>query len=341
MPGQDDSLGQWRSSGGQQPNFIGSHLGDRYQIEAEIGRGGMGVVFKALDPILDRHVAVKLIPPALMSPESEERFMREARIVARMEHPSIVSIYDFGRHEGMLFYVMPLLEGSTLRQCLRKRAMNLGEVVDTAIQVSRALEYSHSLGVIHRDIKPENIMLLPGSTVDVKVMDFGLALHAAENRMTKTEMLVGTMAYLSPEQVGGSEVDVRSDLYSLGAVIYEALSGNPPFLGEIQSILYRIVHEAPESLSTRGADVDEELDSLVLACLKKDPAQRPQSAGEVADALERYRGRIRDSERLKSVIRCGVRSDAQRFRCTADERSSAIHLAASAGPTTTITTAAT
>ncbi|MGB5879989.1 MAG: serine/threonine-protein kinase, partial [Thermoanaerobaculia bacterium] len=206
--------------------MIGEKLSERYEIVSELGRGGMGVVYRARDPLLNREVAVKVIAPELLTPETEQRFQTEAQVVAQMDHPSIVTIHDFGRHEGSLFFVMPIVEGESLRHFMREKGLTLGTVLDVAIAAAEALDYSHSRGVIHRDIKPENLMvsLEEAGRVRLRIMDFGLARGTNVSSLTKTGMLVGTMSYISPEQVmGGEEVDGRSDLYSLGCVLYECL----------------------------------------------------------------------------------------------------------------------
>ncbi len=174
----------------------------------------MGVVYRAKDPLLNREVAVKLISSTELSPDIEGRFQREAQIVAQMDHPAIVPIYDFGSHEGSLFFVMPIVSGTTLLRLIRDQSLLLGDVVDIGIQVADALEYSHSRGVVHRDIKPANIMVTreEGGTVRVRVMDFGLARADSESRLTKTGTLIGTMAYLSPEQISSRAFDTRSDI---------------------------------------------------------------------------------------------------------------------------------
>jgi serine/threonine protein kinase len=220
-----------------------------------------------------------------------------------MDHPAIVSIYDFGSHEGSLFFVMPLVQGTNLRAFLREDSV-LGEVLDIGIQIAEALEYSHARGVVHRDIKPENIMVSreEGSGVRVRVMDFGLARAANESRLTKTGTLVGTLCYLSPEQVMAKETDGRSDIYALGTVLYECVVGEPPFSGEAQSVLYRIVHEFPPAPRSFGAAIDEDFEQVMLTCLAKEPAKRPQRAGEVADSLKRYRSRLHESDRARSIV---------------------------------------
>lgn len=285
--------------------MIGQKLSNRYEILSELGRGGMGVVYKAHDPLLNREVAIKLIPPSMLSPEGEQRFQREAQLVGQMDNPAIVPIYDLGKHENSLFFVMPVVQGTNLRGFIRDQALTLGEVIDMGIQVAEALDYSHTRGVIHRDIKPENIMVSreEGSRVRVRIMDFGLAKAATESRITKTGTIAGTLAYLSPEQVVSSAaVDNRSDIYSLGTVLYECLTGEPPFSGELQSILYRIVHEIPQPPRSMGAAISEELEEVVLSCIAKEPAKRPHRAGEVAEALRHAQSRLHDSDLNKSVL---------------------------------------
>jgi serine/threonine-protein kinase len=282
--------------------MLGTRLADRYEIISELGRGGMGVVYRARDPRLNRDVAVKLIPPSQLSPESEQRFQREAQLVAQMDHPSIVPIYDFGRHEDALYFVMALVQGSNLRAFLRQDSQ-LGDIVDIGIQVAEALDYSHARGVVHRDIKPENIMVAreDGRGVRVRVMDFGLARAQSESRMTRTGTLMGTLGYLSPEQITGHGLDGRSDIYALGTVLYECVVGEAPFSGEAQAVVYRIVHEFPQAPRARGAAIDEALDSIVMECLRKEAARRPQRAGDVAEALKRYRIGLRESDRSRPV----------------------------------------
>src|SRR5262249_43351166 len=178
------------------------------------------------------------------------------------------------------------------------------DVIDIGIQVADALDYSHARGVVHRDIKPANIMVTreDGSGVRVRVMDFGLAHAVSESRLTKTGTLIGTVAYLSPEQVGARAFDARSDIYSLGIVLYECLVGDPPFTGELQSILYRIVHEIPQAPRALGIEIPEELQDHILRCLEKDPARRPQKAGQVSDALKRHRASLGSEEFRMSVV---------------------------------------
>ena len=238
--------------------MIGQRLSNRYDIKSELGRGGMGVVYRAADPLLNRDVAIKLIPPTLLNPDTEQRFQREAQLVAQMDHPAVVPIFDYGKHEGSLFFVMPVVEGTNLRWFQRDGTLTLGEVIDIGVQVAEALEYSHSRNVTHRDIKPENIMVVreDSNRLRVRIMDFGLARGAAESKITKTGTIAGTLSYMSPEQVAAGGIDHRTDIYSLGTVLYECLTGEPPFSGELQSILYRIVHEIPQAPRAMGADIN-------------------------------------------------------------------------------------
>ncbi len=273
----------------------------------------MGVVYRAKDPLLNREVAVKLVSSTDLTADLEERFQREAQLVAQMDHPAIVPIYDLGRHEGSLFFVMPVVSGTNLLRLLRDQSLRLGDVVDIGIQVADALDYSHSRGVVHRDIKPANIMVTreDGAAVRVRVMDFGLAHATTESRLTKTGTLVGTVAYLSPEQVSSRAFDGRSDVYSLGVVLYECLVGEPPFTGEVQSILYRIVHEIPQPPRNLGAEIREELQDIVLRCLEKDPTRRPAKAGQVSEALRRHRSSLHSDEFRMSIVSSASRTLAR------------------------------
>ncbi len=288
--------------------MIGSRLLNRYELTNELGRGGMGVVYRAHDPWLDREVAVKVIPAGRLNPENEERFQREARLVAAMDHPSIVTIHDFGRHEGALFFVMPWAQGRLLREWIREAGLNLDETLDIAVQVAEGLDYSHSHGVIHRDVKPDNIMVArDGGRPRVRVMDFGLAHGTTAERLTRSGGLLGTLVYLSPEQVATSAVDGRSDIYSLGTVLYECLAGEPPFSGTIYSLLYRISHEPPRSLKSRGVEIDDELDEIVMRCLAKDPGARFQRGRDLAEVLARHRQQLQREGRSAVIPSAPVR----------------------------------
>ena len=282
--------------------MIGSKLQERYELRERLGHGGMGVVYRAYDPVLNRDVAIKMIPPLQLNRETEERFQREAQLVAGMDHPTIVAIHDFGRHEGSLFFVMPFVDGTLLQSLIQEASLRLGEILDIAAQVAEALDYSHSRGVIHRDVKPANVMVTPGlNGPRVRVLDFGLARGAAERRLTKTGGLVGTLSNLSPEQITSGTVDPRSDVYALGTVLYEALTGTPPFSGAVHSVLYRIVHEPAKTITGQGFDYGKPIDDLVMRCLAKDPAARPQRGADLAAELAEIRDHLDDDERLRTI----------------------------------------
>jgi ABC-type transport system substrate-binding protein/serine/threonine protein kinase len=283
--------------------MIGQKLANRYELIKEIGRGGMGVVYLANDPVLDREVAVKVVTPDMVSPESGERFKREARVVAKMDHPSIVSVYDSGEADGALFFVMPFVEGTNFRAVLRNQNLQLGELIEIGIQIADALDYSHSRGVVHRDIKPENIMVQrkEGEGIRARVTDFGLAMIPSQDRLTKTATVVGTVTYMSPEQVAGNQVTSASDIYSLGTVLYESLVGQTPFSGEVQALVYRISHELPVPPRQMAAEIDEEVEDVLLQCLEKDPAKRP-SGKEVMESLSNYRNKLHSTGRHRTSL---------------------------------------
>ncbi|MBK6425795.1 MAG: protein kinase [Blastocatellia bacterium] len=289
---------------------LGAKLSDRYEIVRELGRGGMGVVYLARDPLLDRDVAIKLIPPDLLSTVSGERFRREAQIIAKMDHPSVVPVYDFGEFEGALFFVMPLVIGSSLRAVLREGSLRFVDALEIGIQVASALDYSHGQGIVHRALRPENIMVARGESegIRVRLMDFGLVQASFESQLTRmatSGSLEGGAAYVSPEQVDGRDIDVRSDLHALGAVLYECLTGSPPFTGDLQAVLYRIVHEAATPPSARGIQLDPALESILMRCLAKDPAARPERGNDIADVLAACRARLDDSDKYRVVGHSG------------------------------------
>lgn len=263
----------------------GTLLANRYRIEGILGEGGMGVVYRAHDSLLQRPVAIKTLTPGLLGDEGTRRFLREAQSVARLNHPHIVSIYDAVDAGGTFAIVMELVEGKTLRELLPVPMTRLLEITG---QVLDALEYAHAQGIVHRDIKPENIVIASDGVA--KLMDFGLARSEGRSRLTQTGLIVGTVAYLAPEQALGGQVDGRSDLYSLGAVLYEALTGHAPFESDDPiSIITQHINVPPVAPHWHNPSVPQSLEQMILKLLAKDPARRYQTAQEVIVALSTVR----------------------------------------------------
>ena len=263
-------------------------LSDRYRIERELGAGGMATVYLAQDLKHDRKVAIKVLRPELAAVIGAERFLSEIKTTANLQHPHILPLHDSGQAESFLFYVMPFVEGESLRDRLnREKQLPVADAVRIATEVATALDYAHRHGIIHRDIKPENILLHDGSAL---VADFGIALAASKaggTRMTETGMSLGTPHYMSPEQaMGEREITARSDVYALGCVLYELLLGEPPFTGPTaQSIVAKVMSEKPARLISRRHSIPPEVEDAVLNALEKLPADRFGSAAEFAIAL--------------------------------------------------------
>src|SRR5688572_26637793 len=272
----------------QVPQALANAMQDRYRLERELGSGGMATVYLAQDLRHGRQVAVKVLHPELSAVLGGERFLSEIKTTAALQHPHILPLFDSGDANGNLFYVMPLVEGETLRSRLsREKQLPIADAVRLAREVAGALDYAHRHGVIHRDIKPENILLHDGRAV---VADFGIALavqSAGGQRMTQTGLSLGTPQYMSPEQaMGEREITARSDIYALGVVAYEMLTGDPPFTGSTtQSIVARVLTEEPRPIGPQRKSVPEEVEAAVLTALEKLPADRFGSAAEYAAAL--------------------------------------------------------
>ncbi len=264
-------------------------LEERYRIERTLGAGGMATVYLATDLKHDREVALKVLRPELGAVLGVERFLAEIKITARLDHPHILTLIDSGAEGGFLYYVLPFVRGESLRDKLnREHQLGLEEAVTITRQVASALDYAHRHGVVHRDIKPENILLLEGEAM---LADFGIALAVSEaggNRLTETGLSLGTPQYMSPEQATGDRaLDARSDLYSLAAVLYEMLSGEPPVTGPTaQAMIAKLMTERPTRLRVVRSAVPEAIDAAVARALDKTPADRFASAGEFARALE-------------------------------------------------------
>jgi eukaryotic-like serine/threonine-protein kinase len=269
----------------------GPTLDGRYQLGSLLGVGGMARVYLATDRVLERQVAVKVLsPPYAQDPVFVERFRREARSAARLSHPNIVAVFDSGSDAGDHYLVMEYVAGQSLAELLARQGRLAPRLAaELAVEVCAALAAAHAQGLVHRDVKPANVLV--GDDGQVKVTDFGIVKAAATATLTGTGTVLGTAAYLSPEQAQGGPVDARSDLYSLGCVLYELLCGTPPFGSGADSppvaVATRHLHQPPEPPSAHNPQVDAGLDAVVLTALAKEPAQRYQSAVELQDALER------------------------------------------------------
>ena len=261
----------------QQPSSFLSEervVAGKYRIIVPIGKGGMGVVYKAEDIKLERTVALKFLPVELTEdPEARERFIREAKAAAALSHPNICTVHEIGEDENQYFIAMECIEGQSLKEKTRKGALHHAEALNIAIQVAEGLEEAHKKGIVHRDIKPGNIMVMEKG--QAKVMDFGLAKVFGASLITKEAKTMGTVAYMSPEQAQGQSVDHRTDIWSLGVVLYEMLTGELPFKGEFdQSVIHSILSREPEPLTKVLPTIPKALENVVLTALAKNPTHR-------------------------------------------------------------------
>ena len=287
--------------------------GDRYKVEAQIGHGGMGVVFRAYDTRLSRRVALKMVPGDVgRDLELLRRLSQEARAAAAISHPGVAAIYDFEEHGPESFIVYEYVDGITLRERLLQRHFNVDEVIDVGAQVAEALCAAHDRGIIHRDVKPENLMLVAGpeGRVRMKVLDFGLAKFlkpalaslaeaskAETSPKTTAGVMVGTVNYMSPEQVQGKDVDSRTDLYSLGVVMYEMTTGSNPFQGENPaSTIANIMMRDPPPMPDLNPQCPPGLDRILRKCLRKSKEERYQSSRELLADLSKLMGWHRPQE---------------------------------------------
>jgi len=267
-------------------DLTGRALGP-YQIVSVIGQGGMGTVYKALQPSLNRHVAIKVLPSYLAQDEDfVQRFRHEATIAASLQHPNILNVYDVGEEEHLHYIVMQLLEGCTLAQLLeREKALPLARTARIISQMASALDCAHQHDLVHRDVKPSNIFVGPGD--HATLMDFGIVKALSGTRLTRTGVTVGTPEYMSPEQIEGQPLDHRSDLYSLGVVLYQMLAGRVPFVADTpNSVLYAHVHKPPAPPSQLNPSIVQPVEAVVLKAIAKDPQVRYQSGAEMATALD-------------------------------------------------------
>ena len=266
---------------------LSAKLSDRYAIERELGRGGMATVFLASDIKHDRRVAIKVLHPELSATIGAERFEREIKLAAKLQHPNILGLYDSGEADGLLFYVMPFVEGESLRDRLdRDGQLPIDDAIQYVLEVADALGYAHSQNIVHRDIKPENILVSNGHAL---VADFGIARAASEGggqKLTQTGMAIGTPVYMAPEQSAGEKVGPTADIYSLGCLLYELLAGEPPFTGKnAMAIMARHAMETVPSIRIVRSTVPEEVEEAIFAAMAKTPTDRPQTAAQFAEIL--------------------------------------------------------
>src|SRR5438445_6238107 len=264
-------------------------LSGRYELGNVLGRGGMAEVYVGTDRVLGRRIAVKILADRFAKDSSfVARFRREAQSAAALNHPNVVSVFDTGSDDGTHFIVMEYVQGKTLSQVLRDGSALMPErAVEITEGVAEALAFAHQAGIVHRDVKPGNIMLTPAG--DVKVMDFGIARATTSESLTQTATVLGTATYFSPEQAQGESVDARSDIYSLGCVLYEMLTAHPPFAGDTPvAVAYKHVKEEAAAPGRLNADVPPALDAIVMKYLAKNPANRYQSVDELLQDLRRF-----------------------------------------------------
>jgi serine/threonine protein kinase/Flp pilus assembly protein TadD len=264
----------------------GTIFAKKYRISGEIGRGGMGVVFKAEDTKLKRPVALKLLPFELSQfPEAKERFIREAQAAAALDHPNICTVYEVEEHDGQMYIAMAYIDGTSLKQRIAQKPLEIDEALEIAIEIAEGLKEAHRKGIVHRDIKPANIMLTAKG--QAKITDFGLARLENAGDLTRTAVVMGTVAFMSPEQALGKKIDYRTDIWSFGCLLYEMLAGHGPFQGgHEQAILQAIVHGDPQPITALRHDIPVGLDKILERCLKKNPLDRYPDAGALIGDLK-------------------------------------------------------
>lgn len=286
-----------------------SHLG-RYEILSELGQGAMGVVYKATDPLIDRTVAIKTINLGLAQEEKEEyegRFYQEAKAAGRLSHPNIVTIYDVGKSGEVAYIAMEFLQGREVRDILNDgQILPVSQVLDIVSQVALGLAYAHEHGIVHRDVKPSNIMVIRDG--HVKITDFGIARMESAAVRTQTGMVLGSPKYMSPEQVMGKLIDQRSDIFSLGVMLYEMLTGKAPFVGEnVNAIMYQTLNGIPPPPSTVNPVVPDMLNFIVAKALAKSLDDRYQNAKDLANDLRACRETL---PRTSPAVAVPVKSSA-------------------------------
>ncbi|MDD5676124.1 MAG: serine/threonine-protein kinase [Chitinivibrionales bacterium] len=259
----------------------------KFKIVGKLGKGGMGDIYKAIQPPNDRMVALKVLPPQFSrDDEFSKRFAIEGKAISLLQHQNIVTLYESGEADGYSFFAMQYVEGEDLgKRIFRSKAMPVDDIVDISKQICRGLRYAHAKNVVHRDIKPQNILIDKNNTV--RISDFGIAKIYAHEGITMTGMAVGTPEYMSPEQAEGVELDAQTDIYSLGILMYEMITKKPPFTGNNPvAIAYKQVHENPAPPSTRRKDIPKRLELIVLKALKKNKEERYRTVEEMLEHLD-------------------------------------------------------
>ncbi len=310
-----------------------THLG-RYEIIGELGKGAMGTVYKAKDPIIDRILAIKTISLNLATDEKDEyeaRFYQEAKAAGRLSHPNIVTVYDVGKSGDVAYIAMEFLQGRELHDILNEGALlPVSQVLDIVRQVALGLAYAHEHGIVHRDVKPSNIMVIRDG--HVKITDFGIARMTSSTVQTQAGVVLGSPKYMSPEQVLGKSIDQRSDIFSLGVMLYEMLTGRPPFVGDtISAVMYHTINATPAPPSTLNHEIPAMLDFIVAKALAKSVDDRYQNAREFADDLRACRDALPrlstmeeqakpqsapQNKNPKPVANAGLPSQADSFEAT-------------------------
>ncbi len=292
-----------------------SQLG-RYEVISELGHGAMGIVYKARDPLIDRVVAIKTISLNLALDDKEEyeaRFYQEAKAAGRLSHPNIVTIFDVGKSGDIAYIAMEFLQGRELRDILNEEPLlPIDQVLDIVIQVALGLAYAHEHGIVHRDVKPSNIMVVRDG--HVKITDFGIARMASASVRTQTGMVLGSPKYMSPEQVMDKQLDQRSDIFSLGVMLYEMLAGQVPFNGEnVNAIMYQILNAVPTPLSSLNPAVPSMANFIIAKALAKSPGDRYHDAGEFANDLRACRDTVPRSNTWADLRRSRLRSSNTQY----------------------------
>ena len=299
--------GQLAPPAAPQTQDMPPQFGDgRYKVKDFLGEGATKKVYLALDTLLDREVAFSLIKSDGMDEDDLRRILREAQTMARLgDHPNVVTIYDFGQEDGTPYMVLPVMRGGTAEDLAKKASegeVDFQEVIRVALEVCNGLEFAHSKGVVHRDLKPGNVLFTEDRTA--KIGDFGIAFSAAYTRVTQSGMMLGTVAYMPPEQAMGKNVDHRSDLYSFGGMLYEFSTGQRPFPGDHPvAVISQHINAPPVAPTFHNPHCPPALEALILTLLSKDPEERPDSATEVIKSLESLKTSLAEAKQREKMGR--------------------------------------